>query len=77
MSSAVSDILTTVTIRGSWGNFTLNLIKVKRHRRERVREEISSGRKKNRPNSALPPLFQVAGTVQTCIMHQCAHSSLL
>lgn len=42
MSSAVSaksDILTTVMICGSWGNFTLNLIKAKRHRRERVREK--------------------------------------
>lgn len=27
------------TIRGSRGNFTLNLIKAKRHRRERVREK--------------------------------------
>lgn len=55
MSSAVSakSDISTVTIRGSRGNFTLNLIKAKRHRRELVREEISSGKRKKTDQSRL------------------------
>lgn len=51
--SAKSDIVTTLPIRGSQWNLTRNLIKAKRYRRERVREEIGSARGKKKKQTQL------------------------